>query len=118
MMWIDAQGQQQGIEGHLHHPGGGESIAHLPVSHANYINALRQPLKQGCDGATHPSLPISMCRSSPANLGVSGGSRGRSLIPTSVAPEGCGQAQYNVRTSERSHRGLCNMLATAFGGRH
>ena len=39
-MWIDAQGQQQGIEGHLHHPGSGESIAHLPVSHAHHVKAL------------------------------------------------------------------------------
>ena len=58
-MRIDAQGQQQGIEGHLHHPGGGESIAHLPVSHANYINALRQPLKQGW-AATEPLIRLSL----------------------------------------------------------
>src|SRR6478672_1919481 len=62
MMWIDAQGQQQGIERYLHHPGGGESIAHLPVGHAHHVNALRQALKQGRDGTAHASLPISMCR--------------------------------------------------------
>jgi len=51
--------QQQGIERHLHHPGGGESIAHLGVGHAHDVNALRQALKQGCDGITHVCLSLS-----------------------------------------------------------
>src|SRR6476620_5113575 len=85
---IDTQGKQQGIERHLHHPGGGESIAHLPVSHAHHVNALRQPLKQGCDGATHASLPISMCRLSAANLAVSGGKSRNITNPLPLRPTG------------------------------
>jgi hypothetical protein len=65
MVRIDAQSQPQGIEGHLHNPGGGESIAKLAVGHAHDINALRQALKQGRDGIAHASSPG----------GVIGGSR-------------------------------------------
>ena len=56
MVRIDAQGQQQGIERHLHNPGGGESIAHRPVGHAHHVNALRQALKQGRDRTAHAYL--------------------------------------------------------------
>jgi hypothetical protein len=58
---IDAQGQEQGIERHLHHPGGAERIAHLPVGRAHHVNALCQALKQGRDGTAHASLFISVC---------------------------------------------------------
>src|SRR5680860_857934 len=47
MVRIDAQGQQQGIERHLHYPGGGEGIAYLPMGHAHHVNALFQRLTQG-----------------------------------------------------------------------
>jgi hypothetical protein len=40
MVRIDAQGQPQWIEGHLHDPSGGESIAKLAVGHAHHINAF------------------------------------------------------------------------------
>jgi hypothetical protein len=56
MARIDAQGQQQRIERHLHHPSGGKSITGLPVAHAHNVNALREALKQGRDGIAHALL--------------------------------------------------------------
>jgi hypothetical protein len=56
MSRINAQGQQQGIERHLHHPCGGESIARLSMGHAYHVNALRQALKQGTSGVAHAFL--------------------------------------------------------------
>ena len=60
-MRIDTQRQQQRIEGHLHHPSRGKSIAYLLVSHAYDVNALRKALKQSRDGAA-VFLPLLMNR--------------------------------------------------------
>jgi hypothetical protein len=57
MARIDAQGQQQGIERDLHHPGGGKSISRVPLGHAHNVNALREALEQGRNGTTHTPLP-------------------------------------------------------------
>src|SRR6478735_3771829 len=62
MARIDAQGQQQWIERHLHHPSGGEGITPVLVGHAYQVNALRQALKQGRDRTAHEPLPS--CRTS------------------------------------------------------
>src|SRR5262245_38609564 len=56
MVRIDAQGQQQGIEGNLHNPGCGESIARLSVGNAYDVNALGQAFAQGRDGTAHVFL--------------------------------------------------------------
>jgi hypothetical protein len=58
MLRVDAQSQQQGIERDLHDPGSGESITHLFMGHADYVNALRQTLEQGREGFAHIS-PLS-----------------------------------------------------------
>src|SRR6516165_3664242 len=67
MLRINAQSQQQGIVGDLHDPRGSESVAHLSMSHSHHVHALRQPLKQSCDGIAHQPLQIPNRNITPRN---------------------------------------------------
>src|SRR3954467_7479517 len=44
---VDADGQQERIEGSLHDPGGGEGVFPLTVGYPNDVNAQAKPAKQG-----------------------------------------------------------------------
>jgi len=56
MLLINAQSQQQGVEGDLHDPRGGKSIARLSMGHSHHVHALGQPLEQSRNGIAHHSL--------------------------------------------------------------
>lgn len=53
MFRMDAQGQQQRLEGHRHDPGRCKRVLAIPGGHAHYVDAAAEALKQFCHGEAH-----------------------------------------------------------------